>query len=136
MPGSEQYRWLEGELQKFAGKTWKFVFFHEPLYSSGVHGPDLALRDALHPLFVRYGVDLVFTGHDHDYERSAADGVTYIVTGGFGAPLYDQFRYSPYSKYFASVHHFCVVDVSGASLTVTVTDGSGGTVEKFSLRAR
>lgn len=81
-PDSWQYWWLENDLSRVT-KTWKFVFFHIPLYSCGLlGGPDLEARAALHPLFREHGVDIVFNGHSHNYQRHVVDGVTYIVTGG------------------------------------------------------
>lgn len=84
--GSEQYRWLEKELGK-AQETSRFTFvmFHGAPYSSGVHGrlpgdaPDQDILSAqpiqaLTPLFLRYGVDAVFNGHDEMYERSVVSG--------------------------------------------------------------
>lgn len=68
------------------GTKWKIAFFHHPPYSSGErHGSDLKMREALHPLFVKTGVDVVFTGHDHFYERiKPQDGITYFVAGAGG----------------------------------------------------
>lgn len=79
----EQLRWLEDELKKSNDK-WKICFFHHPLYSSGKrHGPDVELRQALEPLFVRYGVNAVFTGHEHFYERIRPQkGIYYFIEGG------------------------------------------------------
>ena len=88
---SRQYLWLEGELEK-AQKDGKMVvpFFHEAIFSVGNHASqNYALRAVLHPLFLKYGVKIVFQGHDHLYYRTMRDGITYIVTGGGGAPLYD-----------------------------------------------
>jgi len=78
----EQLQWLEKEL-KASGSDWKIAFFHHPLYSSGErHGSDTALKDQLEPLFQKYSVDLVLTGHDHVYERIKAQrGITYFVIG-------------------------------------------------------
>jgi 3',5'-cyclic AMP phosphodiesterase CpdA len=78
----EQLQWLEKEL-KASGSDWKIAFFHHPLYSSAErHGSDTALKDQLEPLFHRYSVDLVLTGHDHVYERvKAQQGITYFVVG-------------------------------------------------------
>ena len=132
-PGSEQYKFLDDTLRRFAGKTWKFVFCHHPPFSTGGHGSDLAVRKSCKPLFDRYGVSIVFSGHDHDYERSEVDGVTYVVTGGFGAPLYDRSTCSPSSKFFAMSHHYCVVDVSDAGLVMSVKDASGNTLEDVRL---
>ena len=71
---------------KNAKEDWKVVFFHHPLYSSGErHGSDTELRDTLEPLFVTYGVSIVFTGHDHFYERiKPQKGILYFVVGSGG----------------------------------------------------
>ena len=84
-PVPEQIAWIEDELKK-SGSAWKIPFFHHPLYSSGDrHGSDLRLRDVLEPLFVKYAVSVVFTGHDHFYERvKPQQGITYFVTGSGG----------------------------------------------------
>jgi predicted MPP superfamily phosphohydrolase len=81
----EQVKWLENELQS-AKEEWKIVYFHHPLYSSGGrHGSDTKLRATLEPLFVKYGVSVVFTGHDHIYERTTPQqGIQYFVTGSGG----------------------------------------------------
>jgi 3',5'-cyclic AMP phosphodiesterase CpdA len=78
----DQQAWLEATL---AGATerWRIVVVHHPPYSAGYQGSNQAVRDAFVPLFERYGVQLVVSGHDHDYQRSVPiDGVTYVVTGG------------------------------------------------------
>jgi predicted MPP superfamily phosphohydrolase len=84
-PVPEQIKWFEDEL-KSSKEAWKIVYFHHPLYSSGVtHGSDPKLRDTLEPLLVKYGVSLVFTGHDHIYERMKPQaGIQYFVTGSGG----------------------------------------------------
>ena len=61
--------WLEDGAEE-ASDDWKICYFHHPLYSDGGrHGSDVDLRVALEPLFVKYGVNVVFSGHDHIYER-------------------------------------------------------------------
>jgi 3',5'-cyclic AMP phosphodiesterase CpdA len=84
-PVPEQITWLENELNG-ASEDWKIVFFHHPLYSSGGrHGSDTKLRETLEPLFLKYNVSLVLTGHDHFYERTKPQhGITYFVTGSGG----------------------------------------------------
>lgn len=77
----DQRDFLEQTLAR-SDATWKIVAVHHPPYSAGYQGSSLAVRDAFGPLFERYGVQLVLSGHDHDYQRSVEiDGVTYIVTG-------------------------------------------------------
>lgn len=86
----EQIQWLREHLA--TDRPHKFVVFHHPAFSSDSHyGPGSPGIQALwHPIFVEYGVDIVFNGHAHNYERIVRDGVTYLVVGGGGAPLYPQ----------------------------------------------
>jgi 3',5'-cyclic AMP phosphodiesterase CpdA len=81
----KQLEWLEGEL-KGSKADWKVPYFHHPLYSSaGAHGSSVDLRNVLEPLFVRYGVQVVFSGHDHIYERvKPQKGIYYFVAGSTG----------------------------------------------------
>ena len=132
--GSPQAQWLENDLAHTT-QPWKVVFFHIPPYSSGSeHGSDQQVRAALEPLFIRYGVDLVFNGHDHDYERSVANGITYIVTGGGGAPLYAKGQPDPASVYFTSTLHSVQVSVTGMTLTVAGVRPDGVRFDEFTLR--
>lgn len=84
-PEPEQMQWLEKEL-KDSTSHWKIPFFHHPLYSSGErHGSDVRLRSTLEPLFLKYNVSVVLTGHDHFYERTKPQqGITYFVVGSGG----------------------------------------------------
>ncbi|MCC6860497.1 MAG: metallophosphoesterase [Bryobacterales bacterium] len=77
-----QLEWLEKELAA-SGSDWKICFFHHPLYSSGErHGPSLQLRAVLEPLFVKHGVSLVLSGHEHFYERiKPRRGIHYFIAG-------------------------------------------------------
>lgn len=67
-------------------ERWKFVIFHHPVYSSDAyHGSGYGYETIYHPIFVEAGVDIVFNGHAHNYERIEKDGVVYLVLGGGGA---------------------------------------------------
>jgi hypothetical protein len=81
----EQMAWIEKEL-KSATDEWKIPFFHHPLYSSGQrHGSDIRLRAVLEPIFTQTDVKVVFTGHDHFYERTKLQkGIAYFVVGAGG----------------------------------------------------
>ncbi len=78
----QQVQWLEKELAA-SGSDWKIAFCHHPLYSSGgTHGSADLLRDQVEPLFVEHGVSVVFTGHEHFYERiKPQKGIQYFVAG-------------------------------------------------------
>ncbi len=81
----DQLQWLERELES-SSEDWKIAFFHHPPYSSGArHGSELDLRQQVEPLFLRYGVDVVFSGHEHFYERlKPQNGIQYFVSGAAG----------------------------------------------------
>jgi predicted MPP superfamily phosphohydrolase len=81
----EQVTWIEKEL-KDSNDDWKIPYFHHPPYSSGDrHGSDQRLREVLEPLFIKYNVSVVFTGHDHFYERvKPQNGIVYFVVGSGG----------------------------------------------------
>jgi predicted MPP superfamily phosphohydrolase len=80
-----QLAWLDDTL-KGATEPWKIVSFHHPLYSNaGRHGSNAQLRVALEPILVKYGVNVVFSGHDHAYERvKPQKGITYFLEGSSG----------------------------------------------------
>jgi len=78
-----QLKWLEEQLSR-ANDRWKIAYFHHPLYSSGEkHGSEVDLRTQVEPLFMKYGVDVVFAGHEHFYERiKPQNGIYYFIEGG------------------------------------------------------
>jgi hypothetical protein len=80
-----QRQWIERELRQ-STDDWKIVYFHHPLYSSAkAHGSQTDLQLILEPLFVKYGVNVVFQGHDHVYERiKPQKGIYYFVEGSSG----------------------------------------------------
>ena len=80
-----QIAWIDGAL-KDSQADWKICGFHHPPYSDGgTHGSQGGVRAVLEPIFVKYGVNVVFSGHDHLYERIRPQkGITYFVTGGAG----------------------------------------------------
>ncbi len=78
----DQLAWLEQELE-MSGSDWKIAFFHHPLYSSGgTHGSEVDLRQQVEPLFLKYGVSVAFSGHEHFYERIRPQkGIQYFTVG-------------------------------------------------------
>ena len=81
----KELAWLENAL-KSAQEDWKICYFHHPLYSDGgTHGSSVDVRVVFEPLFVTYGVNVVFAGHDHIYERlTPQKGIYYFVEGAAG----------------------------------------------------
>jgi len=81
----EQVAWAEKELAG-SREDWKIPYFHHPPYSSGErHGSHETIRTTLEPLFIKHNVSVVFTGHDHFYERvKPQQGIVYFVVGSTG----------------------------------------------------
>ncbi len=127
-----QKAWLERDLGE-TRQPWKFVFFHRPPYSSSEHGSDLVVREDLEPILARHGIDLVFSGHDHDYERTVQiKGVTYLVTGGGGKDLYEAGE-SEWTAFSRSVHHAVRVRVDGDRLRLEAVEPNDAVVDRLDL---
>jgi predicted phosphodiesterase len=79
----EQLEWLQRELER-SDEKWKIPYMHHPIYSSGErHGSERDLQLLVEPLFVASGVDIVFAGHEHFYERlKPQKGIVYFTQGG------------------------------------------------------
>lgn len=136
--GSAQYKWLEEELRKPRGAD-KFVVvvMHKPLMSTGPHGRDKwPAGGDLEKLFRARGVELVISGHDHDYERLERGGLTQVVTGGGGAPLRPEAFKSPYSKVFLETYNYTLLSVCGDTLKLEAFDQDGRPIDSFTLKAR
>ena len=130
-----QLSWLEKALHDSKSK-WKICFFHHPLYSDGkVHGPDLDLRTKLVPLFRRYGVNAVFSGHEHAYERlKPADDIYYFILGNSGKLVKHDFHSSgQLEKSFDTDRCFMMVEVSGDKLSFQTVSGNGVTIDSGTI---
>ena len=133
---SEQYHWLKSILAKNeSGADFIAVLFHHPLFTtSASHTEDEKLwRKTALPLFKRYRVDIVFSGHCHNYERSFYDGTYYIVSGGGGSRLYGKGRESAYSQVFAKKYHYCRLENNGGRLVMSVFDIGGALIDRIEI---
>jgi predicted MPP superfamily phosphohydrolase len=132
----EQIKWLEEALSS-AREEWKIVFFHHPLYSSGLtHGSDDRLRAVLEPLFIKHGVSLVLNGHDHIYERSKPQhAITYFVTGSGGKLREDGARQglSFSSTIVDDTHVFLTVELEKDALVFNAIATGGKVVDSGRL---
>lgn len=129
---SAQKSWLEADLRQTA-QPWTVVFLHRSPFSTGNHGNDEAIVADLVPLFAREGVDAVFSGHTHAYERFAPrDGVTYVVSGGGGAALHDIDR-APDTAAAFKKHHVLRVTAAPDRLTIEAIDAAGQVFDRVEL---
>jgi predicted phosphodiesterase len=132
-----QTAWLEQQLSNSVA-TWKIAVFHHPPYTCGGHSGNTDVVRRWVPLFESYGVQLVLSGHDHNYQRFATqNGVTYVVHGGGAAGLYP--LHGCPSSYPRRVraryeHGFLYVSVGPDSLDVSAVDTRGRVTDRFSLQ--
>jgi hypothetical protein len=132
-----QIDWLAKELQS-SNSAWKICFFHHPLYSHGRdHGPDIDLRKQLEPLFEKYGVNVVISGHEHSYERlKPQKGISYFVLGNSGQLRPHNLRPSPETdKAFDSDQAFGLMEIAGDELFFQIVSRTGETVDSGVLKA-
>jgi Calcineurin-like phosphoesterase len=134
-----QLQWLERELQN-SREDWKIPYFHHPLYSSGGrHGSDLLKRKALEPLFVKYGVTVVFAGHDHVYERvMPQQGITYFVVGSSGQLRKGNIdRGTGFTAYAnATERAFLTAEISGDQMYFNAVSQSGKVIDAGVIERR
>jgi tartrate-resistant acid phosphatase type 5 len=131
-----QTAWLR---RKLAASTaaWKIAAFHHPAFSCGLHRGSGEVLDRWSPLFERYGVRLALSGHDHNYQRFAPRrGVTYVLHGGGGAPLYPLVGCLPsYPRLERGQASFGFVSIVAGErrLVVTALDLEGRRVDRVTL---
>jgi len=141
--------WVADDLAS-ATTTWKFAYMHHPMYSCGMHGSSRSVRDLLAPIFEAHGVDMVFSGHDHDFQRShpmragvpvgagqgptfvAPDGIFYIGTGG-GSTVRPTSSSCDFTAVAVSRTHCTVLDIDGASLRLRALGVDGSTIDEITI---
>ncbi len=156
-PTSQQYQWFKNDLEKAkTSAEWIFVFFHQPPYSEcwsgGYYNGEPHLREEIVPLIEANGVDIVFSGHTHDYERGLphppynpetgkGNNAVYIIAGGAGGNL-DNHKYYEWEQIDIPdhparpnsdetdegrfyQHHYCLIEIDGKKLKFTAYKVNG-----------
>jgi hypothetical protein len=131
----KQLDWIKTNLEN-SGAQWKICFFHHPLYSNAkFHGADRDLRAQLQPLFERYSVNLVLSGHEHVYERlKPHNGISYIVLGNSGQLRYHDLRRSgDTANGFDTDQSFMIVEIADDQLYFQTISRTSKTVDSGTL---
>ncbi|HEU5257876.1 MAG TPA: metallophosphoesterase [Vicinamibacterales bacterium] len=126
-----QLKWLDEQLAT-SGSEWKIAFFHHPPYSSGeTHGSNETLRTQLEPRFVKAGVNVVLTGHEHFYERiKPQKGIAYFITGSSAKLREGNITQTELTaKGFDSGYTFMVVEIVGNDLYYQAITDTGKIVD-------
>lgn len=131
-----QLQWIEASLRD-AKEDWKICYFHHPLYSNANrHGSDVQMRVFLEPIFIKYGVNVVFSGHDHVYERlNPQKGIYYFVSGSAGMLRKGNMR--PTGQTAASFDQdqsFMLVEIAGDEMFFQAISRTGKTVDSGVIR--
>jgi acid phosphatase type 7 len=131
----EERTWLERELTKAdrePGLVWRMAVIHHSPWSSGPHGPNTKLVAAHVPeLLSAHKVDILFSGHDHIYERGEGSGsLKYIISGGGGAPLYRITKPMPETRQAEAAYHFVEVTATPTEVRTVAHRLDGSTLEK------
>ena len=133
----KQTAWIETQLREAGNGDWKICYFHHPLYSSArFHGPDIDLRRVLEPLFVKYGVDVVLSGHEHVYERMRPQqGIYYFIEGASGSLRAGNLAPSTITaKGFDTDRSFMMVEIAGNDMYFQTTSRTGREVDSGVIR--
>ena len=133
-----QVVWIEEALKRSQDR-WKIAYFHHPLYSDGDrHGPDVELRVILEPLLVRHGVSVVFSGHEHFYERTTPQkGITYFIEGSSGQLRKGNVNRSPTTAAaFDQDQTFMLVEIGEDVLNFETISRTGGVVDSGIIARR
>jgi hypothetical protein len=126
---SAQGRWFKADLAG-SSKPWKFVLLHEPGWSAaGGHSNNSTVQRHIQPFCERYGVAMVFAGHNHYYSRAVVRGVQHVTTGGGGAPLKSPESGQSNVVAMRSTSHFCRIEIDGDVLRFRAVDRNGAVID-------
>jgi hypothetical protein len=122
------------EVATTSSEPWLIVYNHFPVRSAYRETPRRDLEQHFLPLCEELGVDLMFAGHDHNYQRFGQPGGTIqVVTGGGGKSLYEIRYPSDDLVAAASEYHACLVEVEGAVLRLTARSIDGDDLDHFEI---
>jgi 3',5'-cyclic AMP phosphodiesterase CpdA len=135
---ASQVSWIAKTLEQ-SQDDWKIAYFHHPLYSDGDrHGSNVELRVVLEPLLIRHRVSVVFSGHEHIYERTVPQkGITYFVEGASGQLRKGGVTPSSLTaSAYADDQTFMLVEIAGDQLRFRTVSRVGRTVDSGVIERR
>jgi hypothetical protein len=130
-----QMQWLEKETTQSRAE-WKIAYLHHPLYTSGRYTlAARGIRFSLESAFVNGGINVVFTGHEHIYERAEMQkGILYFISGGAGSLREGDAHPSPQiARSYDRDYHFMLVEITDQGLYFQAINRVGVTVDAGAL---
>lgn len=139
---NEQLAWLEEDLRA-SQAPWKIAFFHQPLHTAGGYPCRPEFYQDFGRLFDQYKVPVIFSGHDHSYQRTwriknatrerADDGTVQVVSGG-ASNLHKQARTPDWNLFYLRVNHYLRAEIQGDTLHVDAVLDSGEVLESWEMK--
>ena len=132
----QQLEWADAVLQQ-ATEPWRIAYFHHPLYGNARrHGGNVDLRVLLEPLLLKHRVQVVFSGHDHVYERlKPQKGIYHFVVGSAGQLRKGGLEASESTAAgFDQDQAFLAAEIAGDDLHFQVVSRAGRTVDSGVIR--
>ncbi|PJF18511.1 hypothetical protein PSACC_01678 [Paramicrosporidium saccamoebae] len=144
----DQVKWLERELQSEESLQADFrivsthippfiEFWNSKTWKKGEDQWPVYMRESMVPLFEEYHVDLVVSGHQHNYQRGQRNGVHYLITGGGGGAL-DQERVESLGVYQKTIieHHFTLLDIDEEAIQITMRLKNGQIADRHDIKRK
>jgi hypothetical protein len=131
-----QLAWLDREMAKSQAR-WKIPIFHRPIYTSGRYAaPAVIFRAALEPVFLRHGVRLALSGHEHFYQRTPPQqGITYFISGGAGSLRERDIRRNALvAAGFDVDYHFMLFEVTHDRVLYQAISRTGHSIDAGEIR--
>jgi predicted phosphodiesterase len=132
----EQKTFLSNALVSIDSSKFVFVFYHHPAYSSVNKRREERGKNRHHflDIFQKRKPDIVFNGHDHNYQRYLVNGVNYVIAGGGGAPLYEiENQDNGFVKGFSD-YSYCILNVNKKNIKMEVYDLNGNVIDSLEIK--
>ena len=133
-----QIAWIDREMARPEhDDDWKIPVFHRPIYTSGRYAtPARLFRNVLEPIFIRRGVRVALSGHEHFYERTRPQqGITYFISGGAGSLREGDIRRTPLTAVgFDTDYHFMLFEVTHDDLYYQAISRTGHSIDSGRIR--
>lgn len=136
--------WLDRDLAS-SSRFWKIAFFHHPPFPSSHHLSDpisAKVRERILAVLDRHRVHVVFSGHEHNYQRSKplrngsvvspGRGTVFFITGGGGAHLHPVGS-RPELAFGAQEHHYLRVEVGAWRMQIAAVTAEGRILDRFEI---